>query len=340
MEIRDLTECTGYSVQEGTGDVQGLHGANCRHNHYAFFEGISQPVQYPPEPESKVINGKTYTYYDMTQGMRRREREIRALKREKEALKALGMDTKEVNAKIRQKTAEYSDFCKQCDLKEKQSRLRVESGTSDLTKTMAWKRYEQQRVAKSNEPGKRVYFNDNKSYRIELSGYSTEVHEGLSKAAREVAYEGGKNSWEHMRLVNLKTGEIQCPHTDKEFNSVGGRVLWEYLKEHPDEQFAFIHNHNTATELSLPDVELMMNEKQLPVVASVRNDGIIYLVESNGKHSNDIPYLRYEKEAEEFSRKYTDKSDQGKYSRDKELLFRNLVIQEFAKGGMKEFGND
>lgn len=146
MEIRDLEECTGYSVQEGGGDVEGLHGANCRHNHYPFFEGISQPVKYDPEPEPKEINGKVYTYYDMTQGMRRREREIRALKREKEALEALGEDSSAVKAKIRQKTKDYKQFCDDCGTRYKLERTRVESGSYDLTKTKAWADYQKVRA--------------------------------------------------------------------------------------------------------------------------------------------------------------------------------------------------
>lgn len=146
MEINDLQECTGYSVQDGTGDIEGLHGVNCRHNHHPFFEGVSTPVKYDPEPEDKEINGRTYSYYDVLQGMRRREREIRALKREKEALEKLGEDAAAVKAKIRQKTKEYNSFCDICEVRQKPERLRVESGTTDLTKTQAWKSFQEERT--------------------------------------------------------------------------------------------------------------------------------------------------------------------------------------------------
>ena len=146
MEIHDLQECTGYSVQDGTGDIEGLHGVNCRHNHHPFFEGVSTPVKYDPEPEAKEINGRTYSYYDMLQGMRRREREIRALKREKEALEKLGEDATDVKAKIRLKTKEYNSFCDICEVRQKPERLRVESGTTDLTKTQAWKAFQEERT--------------------------------------------------------------------------------------------------------------------------------------------------------------------------------------------------
>lgn len=150
MEIRDLEDVTGYNVREGRGALEGLHGVNCRHNHTAWFEGISELPRHDPEPEPKEINGRTYTYYDMTQGMRRREREIRALKREREALDKLGENSKEIRAKIRQKTREYEKFCGDCGLRPQPARTRVESGSSDLTKTKAWKEYEDIVNAKKN----------------------------------------------------------------------------------------------------------------------------------------------------------------------------------------------
>ena len=70
------------------------------------------------------------------------ERNIRALKREKEALTALGDSTTEINAKIKRKTAEYKDFCKTCGVPTATSRLWYECGMSDLKKTKAWNGFE------------------------------------------------------------------------------------------------------------------------------------------------------------------------------------------------------
>lgn len=141
-EITDLWEATGYSV-DGTheNDPLGLYGYNCRHNSHPWFEGASTfPVDLP-EPPPVTINGKIYDHYAMTQKMRSMERGIRALKREKEALEALGMDTTEIRAKIRRKTVEYKEFCGICNIRPKTERLRYECGTSDLRKTEAWKRF-------------------------------------------------------------------------------------------------------------------------------------------------------------------------------------------------------
>lgn len=337
--IMSLWYATGYSADGAKeNDPLGLNGYNCRHKHHVWFEGVSSLPKEDPEPESVTVNGKAYDYYGMSQKMRSMERNIRALKREREALEALGLDAKTVSSKIKSRIGEYEAFCKKCGVKPDINRLRYECGTSDLTKTEAWKRYTYEKVARSNTPGLQVHFDENKNYKIELNGYAKEINDGLSKAALDVAREGSETGWEHMRLVNLENGAIECPHTDGESSQVGGKILWDYLKEHKDQKYAFIHNHNTATELSLPDVELMMSEQQLPIVASVRNDGIIYLVENNGKHCNEIPYIRYEKEAQEFMQNYGDKSDIGKYSLDKEIFYRDLVIKEFSREGMKVYG--
>ncbi len=142
--ISSLYYATGYSVDGAhENDPAGLNGYNCRHNHHPWFEGISSIPNESPEPKSVTINGKTYDYYAMTQKQRSMERSVRALKREKEALKAIGTDTREIDAKISRRKSEYEEFCKLCGINPKPSRLRYECGTADLKKTKAWKAYEE-----------------------------------------------------------------------------------------------------------------------------------------------------------------------------------------------------
>lgn len=141
--ITSLWYATGYSVDGAhANDPFGLYGYNCRHRHYAWFEGISDLPDEDSEPAPVTINGKTYDYYAATQKMRSMERGIRALKREREALGKLGMDTTEVQAKIRKKISEYHQFCKDVGIKAKDNRLRYEAGTSELKKTKAWGGFE------------------------------------------------------------------------------------------------------------------------------------------------------------------------------------------------------
>jgi len=78
------------------------------------------------------VDGRTYTYYQATQAQRRREREIRALKREKAVYQEIGLKeiAKETARKIRIKTAEYKEFSADVGIRAKTERLRVCEGTS------------------------------------------------------------------------------------------------------------------------------------------------------------------------------------------------------------------
>ncbi len=135
-----LWYATGYSADGAKeNDPLRLNGYNCRHKHHVWFEGTSSLPKEDPEPEPVTVNGKTYDYYGMSQKMRSMERNIRALKREREALEALGMDAKAVSSKIKSRLGEYEAFCEKCGVRPDINRLRYECKTSDLTKTEAWK---------------------------------------------------------------------------------------------------------------------------------------------------------------------------------------------------------
>lgn len=121
------------------GAVDGLCGVNCRHTFYPFFEGISEPTKWDEEPEPKEYNGKTYTYYDMTQKQRQMERKVRETKREIEAKRAIGGDTDDLEAAKRKQIAEYHKFSDEMGIRPKDNRLRVVKGSSDLTKTKSYK---------------------------------------------------------------------------------------------------------------------------------------------------------------------------------------------------------
>nr|DAI47942.1 MAG TPA: minor capsid protein [Caudoviricetes sp.] len=121
------------------GTADGLCGVNCRHTFYPFFEGISEPTKWDEEPEPKEYNGKTYTYYEMTQKQRQMERKVRETKREIEAKRAIGEDTDALESAKRKQIAEYHKFSDEMGIRPKDNRLRVVKGSSDLTKTKSYK---------------------------------------------------------------------------------------------------------------------------------------------------------------------------------------------------------
>lgn len=129
-----------FIKETGYGTVTGLKGANCTHDFYPYWEGASIIPEDIKEPDQRTIGGKTYTYYESTQKQRQIERQIRATKREIEATKSIGGDAQDLQNKLRGQMADYKSFSKAAGLKERDNRLRVESGTSDLrkTKTIKW----------------------------------------------------------------------------------------------------------------------------------------------------------------------------------------------------------
>lgn len=127
--IRNLEEATGYPS-----NPKGLHGYNCRHTMYPFFEGISEPNKWDSEPKPVTVNGKEYDYYHATQKQRQMERSIRAIKREIEAQKALGGDTTVLNARLKKQMSDYKQFSHAVGIRAKNERLRVQSGSYDLNK--------------------------------------------------------------------------------------------------------------------------------------------------------------------------------------------------------------
>lgn len=104
-----------------------IYSYNCRHTHYPYWPGISEPVEYPPEPGPFEADGKTYTYYQATQRQRAMERSIRAMKRDALAQDAMGDKGALAAAKIRldEKTAAYKRFSAQVNMRPRLERTQV-----------------------------------------------------------------------------------------------------------------------------------------------------------------------------------------------------------------------
>ena len=80
---------------------------------------------------------------------------------------------------------------------------------------------------------------------------------------------------------NLRTGNRDFYETNGDPGSVG-YAFRTYIREHANEHFAFVHNHNTDSSLSETDMQTLLNNEQLPVMIAVRNDGVVYVAERKG----------------------------------------------------------
>lgn len=126
----------------GWGLVDGLEGANCRHLHYPFWEGISERTYTDEElanidPPDFEYNGRTYSAYAATQRQREIERGLRKCKREMLAFEACGDDTayKEAAVKYRRLDSLYKDFTEKSGLRSQITRGNIaEFGPGEVRK--------------------------------------------------------------------------------------------------------------------------------------------------------------------------------------------------------------
>lgn len=118
----------------GLGTVTGLHGANCYHDYYPFFPGISERLytdewleqQNREESKTKSWQGKEYDAYGQTQKQRQMETAMRAQREKVELLKKAGVDPEEVTiarAKYQAQLNEYARYCKKMGLPEQRERI-------------------------------------------------------------------------------------------------------------------------------------------------------------------------------------------------------------------------
>lgn len=101
----------------GLGQVDGLEGANCRHLHYPWFEGISERTYTDEElanidPPPFKYQGREYNAYAATQKMRQLERTIRKVKRQRDGYDKGTDEYKALNARVRRLFQEYTAFSK------------------------------------------------------------------------------------------------------------------------------------------------------------------------------------------------------------------------------------
>lgn len=349
----NLAEMTGYNIENGTGRIinpLGLHGYNCRHSHKPWNKSLRNPYL-DENGNLKIDSDENRKVYELQQQQRAMERAIRQTKRqllvkqaeidgvaETDVKSMLQPEYDRLAYRLQMQNQKYKQFCADNGLQTQADRIKV-AGFKRAQSAKANGRataYQHQRTGKaahSVNTGAKVKYNENRTYRIDLESYGKSINDNLSAAAKELAKLGDKDSFEHGVFVDLETGEIGKYVTDNLPTSVWPD--YKYLKGHKN--VAFLHNHNKDTELSLPDVSLMANDKEINMVAAVRNDGIITVVESNGLKTRDYLPLRYEAYKKELEKQFIDKFGFVEVE-NIEIALRDKAIEEFAKNGMRTYG--
>lgn len=349
----NLAETTGYDIVNGTGHVLnplGLHGYNCRHSHKPWNKSLRNPYL-DENGNLKIDSEENRKVYELQQQQRAMERAIRQTKRqllvkqaeidgvaETDVKTMLQPEYDRLAYRLRTQNQKYKQFCADNGLQTQADRIKV-AGFKRAQSAKANGRataYQNRRTGKaahSVNTGAKVKYDENRTYRIDLESYDENINDSLSTVAKELAKLGDADGFEHSVFVDLNTGEIGRYVTDRLPESVVPD--YPYLKKHSN--VAFLHNHNVDTELSFPDVGLMVNETEINVVAAVRNDGIITLVESNGMKNSAYLPLEYEELRKKIEMDMLDRDgyiDPWKV----EIALRDKAIKEYAKNGMKTYG--
>ena len=349
----NLAETTGYDIVNGTGHVLnplGLHGYNCRHSHKPWNKSLRNPYL-DENGNLKIDSEENRKVYELQQQQRAMERAIRQTKRqllvkqaeidgvaETDVKTMLQPEYDRLAYRLRTQNQKYKQFCADNGLQTQADRIKVagfKRAQSAKTngRTTAYQNRRTGKAAHSVNTGAKVKYDENRTYRIDLESYDENINDSLSTVAKELAKLGDADGFEHSVFVDLNTGEIGRYVTDRLPESVVPD--YPYLKKHSN--VAFLHNHNVDTELSFPDVGLMVNETEINVVAAVRNDGIITLVESNGMKNSAYLPLEYEELRKKIEMDMLDRDgyiDPWKV----EIALRDKAIKEYAKNGMKTYG--
>ena len=326
----------GMKTVCGCGEMLGFAGINCYHIRFPFIPGISKrkytdewlAEQNRKENEKKTYRGRKYDTYGALQYQRRLERTIRKQRQDVRLLEKAGADQDDIiAAKSRMRITEqtYVKFSKDMGLAQQRERLTIPKKVSQPKLGAA------EVVRNTNT---KVSYDPENDYTVKLKDYPEEVNKGLSEAIKDVALKGSRDNYEHMHLVNLKTGALEYYETNGMESEVGYK-FWKYLDKNTDSKYAFIHNHNTDSSFSEPDMRTLMTTKEIPVMIAVRLDGVKYVAERSGDilktgffddlYQEDIEELNYQVKSGIIP--VSDRSLR------RELLIVNNLLRDYTKGG-------
>ncbi len=131
FDMQGLKDICGY------GKVDGLKGANCRHDFFAVIPGVSEPTYTSEQLEEMnrkenipiEYKGKQYTKYEALQKQRRLETTMRAQRQKIKLLEDGGADEEDITtarARYHVTSSEYSRFSEAMNLPQQRERVTVD----------------------------------------------------------------------------------------------------------------------------------------------------------------------------------------------------------------------
>lgn len=165
--------------------------------------------------------------------------------------------------------------------KSKDTRIARDPKTSKAVEVPAsmtyreWRKKYDKPAAKDFEP-KSEPLNKEATFDVFISTYPERVNERISEACKQTAPNGSKDNKEHLVLVNTKNGDWVYEEVG-DAGQVGGPEFYKYLSEHPQDKFAFVHNHPSGKILSLGDLQTFLGHPQLDSFIAAGHNGKVYV---------------------------------------------------------------
>ena len=175
----------------GYGEVTGFMGANCRHNWYPFFEGVSErnwtkEMLDDIDPEPFEFEGKEYTFYEATQKQRQIERTIRKYKHRVMMYDKVGDKESKLIAQVRLQRQRqlYKDFNKAGKLRPTSVNTHVYGYNKSKASQEVWATKKAQKKANeiynlgSDKLNLDIYLKDEKLRKAIRSDYNLTINPG------------------------------------------------------------------------------------------------------------------------------------------------------------------
>lgn len=117
----EFVDICGYGDET---DPDNIYSYNCYHHHYPL-KFKDQAIKYKKPSKNVKYGGGLIDRYEASQVLRQTERDIRDLNRNKAIIKKLELDTKLIDAQLKQQKSFYNDFCKQTNIPKKTNRFEI-----------------------------------------------------------------------------------------------------------------------------------------------------------------------------------------------------------------------
>ena len=180
---------------------------------------------------------------------------------------------------------------------------------------------------------KTLTFNKKASFDVRFDNLPENVNKGISEACLKVAELGGEQGIEYLSLINLETGKEDFFESGDEF-SVGSRKFWEYIKDHKDDKFAFIHNHNTDGYFSETDMTTFLYNEPIHMFGAIRIDGVKYFAEKKATLDKSVHFDElFENELKDLNyRSRHGIISGGERTRLREEIIVDNLLEKYTKG--------